>query len=279
MDDAAPDLSGKSILVTGGSMGIGEVAARTCLEAGARVTICARGRAKLEAAAARFSAAGYAEAIASASIDVSDPAGVERAFDAACTRFGGVDGVIHAAAVLEPIGSILDVEPAAWLRTVEIDLYGTFLVTRAACARMRERGGRIVLFSGGGASSAYPNFTAYACSKVAVVRFAESVATEMAAYRIEINALAPGLVATRMVEQTRRSGVAQPSGMTPVPPERGARAAAFLVSDAARGITGKFVAPSYDDYARWPEHLDELSATDVFTLRRILPKERGMEWQ
>jgi NAD(P)-dependent dehydrogenase (short-subunit alcohol dehydrogenase family) len=273
-----PCLTGKSVVVTGGSMGIGEVVARTCLEAGANVTICARGVDALERAKARFEAAGHRGTIASAAIDVSNPAEVTRALDAAAARFGGIDGVVHAAAVLEPIGSILDVDPAAWLRTVEIDLFGSFLVTREACARMRERGGRIVLFAGGGASTPYPNFTAYACSKVAVVRFAESVALEMAPFGIEINTLAPGLVATRMIDQTKRSGYAT-AAVAPVPPESAARAAAFLLSDAARGITGKFVAASYDDYARWPEHLEELRSSDIFTLRRILPKERGSDWQ
>jgi NAD(P)-dependent dehydrogenase (short-subunit alcohol dehydrogenase family) len=143
---------------------------------------------------------------------------------------------------------------------------------------MRERGGRIALFAGGGASTPYPNFTAYACSKVAVVRFAESVAQEMRPFGIEINALAPGLVATRMIEQTRNAGYGSPDAPV-VEPDVAARAAAFLLSDAASGITGKFVAPNYDDYARWPEHIAELQSSDAFTLRRILPGDRGMQWQ
>jgi NAD(P)-dependent dehydrogenase (short-subunit alcohol dehydrogenase family) len=271
-------LTGKSILVTGGSMGIGEAVARACLESGATVTICARGAAALAKATETFQAAGFGESIASVSIDVSKPPDVARAFDAAAARFGRIDGVVHAAAVLAPIGSILDVDPQAWLRTIEIDLYGSFLVTREACARMRERGGRIVLLAGGGASTPYPNFTAYACSKVAVVRFAESVAQEMQPFGIEINALAPGLVATRMIEQTRDAGYGSPN-VPVVEPEIAARAAAFLLSEAASGITGKFVAPNYDDYARWPEHIAELKSTDAFTLRRIVPKDRGMQWQ
>jgi NAD(P)-dependent dehydrogenase (short-subunit alcohol dehydrogenase family) len=271
------DLTGKSIVVTGGSMGIGEVAARLCLEAGARVTVCARGARELAEAVARFETAGYSGAIAGCAIDVSKLDDVVRAFDEASDRFGAVDGVIHAAAVLDAIGSILDVDPAQWWRVVEIDLFGTFLVTREACARMRERGGRIVLFSGGGATTPFPNFTAYACSKVAVVRFAESVALEMQPFGIEINALSPGLVATRMLDKTLASGAGQPTPA--IPPETGARAAAFLVSDAAGGITGKLLSAAWDDYGRWPEHVDELQSSEIFTLRRILPKERGMEWQ
>ena len=272
------DLTGKSIVVTGGSMGIGEAAARTCLEAGASVTICARGAGALEQASRRLATDGYKN-LETAVTDVSSATAVRSAFDRAYARFARVDGVIHAAAVLEPIGSIYDVDPQAWLRTVEIDLFGTFLVTREACLRMRERGGRIVLFSGGGASAGYPYFTAYACSKVAVVRFAESIAEEVRADGIEINALAPGAVATRMLEQRQSAGDLDTGDRTTVPVERGAKAAAFLVSDAARGITGKFVAAVYDDYASWPGRLREIDSSDAFTLRRIVPKDRGMDWQ
>jgi NAD(P)-dependent dehydrogenase (short-subunit alcohol dehydrogenase family) len=273
-------LAGKSVVVTGGSMGIGFATARELLRNDASVTIFARGARELEAAAEDLASGEYAQRVEWIAGDVSVPADVDRLFERASARFGAVDGVVHAAAVLEPIGTILDVDPAQWLRTVEIDLYGTFLVTRAACTQMRERGGSIVLFSGGGASAAYPNFTAYACSKTAVVRFAETAAREMEPFGIAINALAPGLVATRMVEITRRSGAADASAAPPaVGPDRAARACVFFLSDAARGITGKFVSAVHDDYERWPEHREELRATDLFTLRRILPRERGMEWQ
>jgi NAD(P)-dependent dehydrogenase (short-subunit alcohol dehydrogenase family) len=273
-------LDGKSVVVTGGSMGIGYATAQCCLERGASVTIFARGAGELQSAAERLASGGYAGRVDWIAGDVSVAADVERLFERASARFGSPDGLVHCAAVLEPIGDILTVDPQAWLRAIEIDLFGTFLVTRGACACMRDRGGRIVLFSGGGASAAYPNFTAYACSKVAVVRFAETAAREMEPFGIEINALAPGLVATRMVEMTRRSGAADAAAApAPVSPEIAARAAAFFVSDAARGITGKFVSAVHDDYARWPEHLDELHAGDIFTLRRILPADRDMQWQ
>lgn len=264
-------LSGKSVIVTGASMGIGETAARICLEAGARVTLCARGGEALDSVIARFEAMGYADAVTGLPTDVSRKDDVPRLFDRAQESFGEVDGVIHAAAVLGPIASITEVEPDAWLETVHIDLFGTFLVVREACRRMRDRGGRIALFAGGGASAPFPKHTAYACSKVAVVRFTETVALEMHAHDIEINCIAPGLVATRMTAGKDISNA--------VSPEYGARAAAFLVSDAAKGINGKFVAAVHDDYVRWHEHPDALHTTDIFTLRRILPRERGMDWQ
>jgi NAD(P)-dependent dehydrogenase (short-subunit alcohol dehydrogenase family) len=151
-------------------------------------------------------------------------------------------------------------------------------------------GGRIVVFSGGGASGPFPNYTAYACSKVAVVRLIETAALEMAPYGIEINCLAPGFVLTRMHKQTIEAGAMTVGadyfertqseiqrGGTPI--EVAARAALFLASDRSSGITGKLVSARHDGWREWPDHISELQTNDIFTLRRILPKDRGMDWQ
>jgi 3-oxoacyl-[acyl-carrier protein] reductase len=283
------DLHGKSILVTGGSMGIGFEAARLCASYGANVMICARGAEAVDQARAELAESATASEIASAVCDVGDEAQVAELFAAFSQRFARCDGVIHAAGVYGPIGPIVDIEPAAWWEALRINLFGTFLVARAAAASMNASGGgRIALFSGGGASGPFPNYTAYASSKVAVVRFAETIAQELAP-AIEVNCIAPGFVATRLHDQTLAAGgeaageflektkAALASGA--VPATVGAEAAAFLVSDAARGITGKFVAAPYDDYRAWPSRLDALEGSDLFTLRRILPRERGLDWQ
>lgn len=283
-------LDGKNVLVTGGSLGIGLATARTCLERGARVVIVARNREQLEAAAAELAKIAGAAAIVAIACDVSNESDVARMFEAAQSRFGAIDSVVHAAGIYGPIGSITDVDPSAWLEAIRVNLFGTFLVSRAACERMKKTGGgRIVLLSGGGASGPFPNYTAYATSKIAVVRFAETIALEMAPFGIEVNVLAPGFVPTRLHEQTLAAGEAAAGSFLEstraqlekggVPATVPAATAAFLLSDRAKGITGKFVAAPYDGWSEWPTHLEELQSTDIFTLRRILPKERGMDWQ
>jgi NAD(P)-dependent dehydrogenase (short-subunit alcohol dehydrogenase family) len=288
MQSAPTSLRGKSILVTGGSMGIGLECARTSLAAKARVMICARGADALAAAAAELGRDAPPGAVATAVADVGDEASVDALFATFEARFGRCDGVIHAAGIYGPIGPITEIDPAEWWDALRVNLLGTFLVARAAARRMKTAGGgRIVLFAGGGASAPFPNYTAYATSKVAVVRFTETIAQELGP-EVEVNCVAPGFVVTRLhrqtleaadragafLEQTRAAleGGGVPAGV-------GAAAAAFLVSDAAAGISGKFVAAQYDGYGAWPEHLAELRETDVFTLRRILPRERGMDWQ
>lgn len=283
------NLTGKRIVVTGGSMGIGLACTETCLEGGAQVLICARTEEPLSQALRSLQEKGFTK-VAAIVTDVTVEEQVEATFQAAVTQFGGLDGVIHCAGVYGPIGPVTEVEPAAWLETIRINLFGTFLVARQACRLMKGRGGgRLVLFSGGGAATPFPNFTAYACGKAAVVRFTETLAQEMQPFNIQVNCVAPGFVVTRLHQETLAAGDRAGTAFLEqtkrqiesggVSATIGAGAAAFLLSDEAKGITGKFLAAPYDGWADWPKHLEQLQRTDIFTLRRIVPKDRGMDWQ
>jgi NAD(P)-dependent dehydrogenase (short-subunit alcohol dehydrogenase family) len=285
----AVDLTGRNVLITGGSRGIGYATAAACLRAGARVTIAARTAMTVQDAVDRLRGQELGD-VEGVCCDVSDLVGVDAAIAHAESSFGRIHGLVHAAAVLSPIGPVIDVEPEEWLDTVRVNLFGTFLVVRQVARHMVQHGGgRMVCLSGGGASGPFPNFTAYASSKVAVVRFCETVAAELAPLGVEVNCLAPGFVATRMHEQTLIAGeragreylestkAQLDSGG--VPSEVAADAAAFLLSEGAAGITAKFVSAPHDDVRNWPEHLPELEGSDLFTLRRVLPRDRSRDWQ
>jgi 3-oxoacyl-[acyl-carrier protein] reductase len=183
------------------------------------------------------------------------------------------------------------VDPALWFEAVRVNLFGTFQVAREACRRMIDGGvrGSIVLMAGGGAASPFPNYTAYACGKIGVVRLTETLALEVADHGIRVNCVAPGFIATRLHEQTLAAG-AQLAGTFVettkaelakggVPAAVPARTAAFLLSSHASGITGRFVAAPHDRWERWPERIHEIIGSDLFTLRRIVPRDRGGEWQ
>jgi NAD(P)-dependent dehydrogenase (short-subunit alcohol dehydrogenase family) len=282
-------LSGKTVVVTGGSLGIGLACAEECLRQGAAVVVCARGESDLTAAHAQLAALPGSR-VQAVRADVTVVADVLRVLTAA-EALGGCDGVIHAAGIYGPIGPVTSVDPDAWFAAIRVNLFGTFLMAREACRRMTERGtrGSVVLMSGGGAATPFPNYTAYACSKIGVVRLAETLALEVATAGIRVNAVAPGFVATRLHEQTLEAGTELAGGFVEttrqqlakggVPPEVAARTCAFLLSDHAAGITGRFVAAPYDGWEQWPDHLDAIAGSDLFTLRRIIPKDRGMDWQ
>jgi len=270
-------------------MGIGYATAEVCLQSGGNVVICARNKTHLDTAVDSLKAQGYKNIIGIPT-DVTQQQEIEIALDTVESNFGSLSAVIHAAGVLEPIGDITKVDPKKWFNTIETNLFGTFLITRQSCLRFKQTGGgKIVLFSGGGAAYPFPNYTAYACSKVAIVRFTETVAQEMASHNIEVNCVAPGFVVTRMQQQTLNAGELAGKDYLDktkaqiekggVPASVGGFAAAFLISEQAKGITGKFVAAPYDGWKDWSKHLEELKSTDIFTLRRIIPKERGMHWQ
>jgi NAD(P)-dependent dehydrogenase (short-subunit alcohol dehydrogenase family) len=282
-------LAGKTVLVTGGSMGIGYACAEEIVRCGGAVVICARGEDELHNAAAKLSA--FPDAcVRAVRADVTSAADVAGLLDVAAEA-GGLDGVVHSAGVYGPIGPVVKVDPAAWFDAIRVNLFGTFLVAREACRRMIERGmsGSIVLMSGGGAATPFPNYTAYACGKVGVARFTETLALEVAEHGIRVNCVAPGFVATRLHEQTIAAGEALAGSFVAktraelakggVPASVAARTAAFLLSSRAAGITGRFVAAPYDGWEKWPDRIGQIAGSDLFTLRRIVPRDRGMDWQ
>lgn len=283
-------LEGRTVLVTGGSMGIGYAVAEAVLSAGANVAIAARGEAALSEAYARLSRAGGNQRVLARICDVSVESDVDALIRSIEGQYGRLDGVVHAAAVIGPIGDVLELDSAAWLDAVRIDLFGSFLVARAAAhAFRRGGGGKLVLVSGGGGTTPFPRYSAYASSKAAVVRLAETLALELEPYGISVNALAPGFVATRMHDATLEAGAkageeylertrAQLAGGG-VPPSLAADAAVFLLSTASDGITGRLLAAPWDNWGEWPARAKEIEASDLFTLRRIVPADRGLEWE
>lgn len=270
-------------------MGIGLACAEELISAGARVVLCARGSGALAEAKSRLSAVPGA-VVEAVTADVTSESSLRRVFDVA-EDLGGALQVVHAAAVLAAIGPVTEVDPAAWFETIRINLFGTFLTVRLGCQRMIAAGGggAIVCFSGGGASGPFPNYTAYAASKVGVVRLVETLAQEVAPHRIRVNCVAPGFVSTHMHDATLQAGAGAGAAYLRrteeelrsggVPPARAASTVRFLLSEDSAPITGKLVAAVHDDWANWPGHADQIAQSDLFTLRRVVPRDRGLEWQ
>jgi NAD(P)-dependent dehydrogenase (short-subunit alcohol dehydrogenase family) len=266
------EFEARRILVTGGSLGIGLEVSRELARRGARVIVAARGTDAIEAAIDGLDGSGH-EGIA---IDVSDPrawAGAEARIDAG----GELHGLVTAAGILGPIGALEDMPAEGLIDTIAINLIGTMLALRFALPRLRAGGGRAVTFSGGGGTSPLPRYDAYAASKAAVVRLTENLA---AGGEIEINAVAPGFVATRMHDETLRAGPAA-AGQSyytrtreqvregGFPASEAAELVAFLLSPQADGITGRLISAQWDPW-RDDEFRQRLrEAPELAKLRRI----------
>jgi NAD(P)-dependent dehydrogenase (short-subunit alcohol dehydrogenase family) len=210
--------------------------------------------------------------------------------DAALARFGKIDVLVNNAGVYGPMGSIDEVDWTEWVRAMEININGSVLPCRALLPHFKSRRyGKIVQLSGGGATNPLPRITAYAASKAAIVRFAESLALDVKEFGIDVNAIAPGALNTRMMDQVIAAGPATvgdafhqrmrkiaDEGGTPL--ETGAALAVYLGSAASDGITGRIISAVWDPWPDLAAHRDALDRSDIYTLRRIVPADRGQTW-
>jgi NAD(P)-dependent dehydrogenase (short-subunit alcohol dehydrogenase family) len=268
------------VVVTGAGRGIGVAISRAFAARGDHLVLASRTAAELESTCAKLEQECGAAAIA-VPTDVSDRASVEALIERALSHFGRVDVLVNNAGVTGRLGLLERSDPGDWARTVAVNLFGTMYATRAVIAPMREQGGgRIINVAGGGVGGAglAARMSAYVVSKAAIVEFTEAMSKELAEYRIRINAVAPGAVVTEMTagiikegpevigkELYERTVAQRESGGEP--PENMANVVAWLGSDAAGELTGKFLSAKWDRLSE----LDIPSAnkSSLYTLRRI----------
>jgi NAD(P)-dependent dehydrogenase (short-subunit alcohol dehydrogenase family) len=284
-------LAGRNAIVTGASQGLGRAIAEAYVDAGASVCICARDTNLLEDVRRDLAArAADGQRVEATAADVSSAADVDRLVSGALKAFGQVHVLVNNAGVYGPMGPIEEIDWAEWVRAIEINLMGSVLPCRALMAHFKARRyGKVVQLSGGGATQPLANITAYAASKAAIVRFAESLADEGREFGIDVNSVAPGALNTRLLDQMlavdpakigegfyRKMAALKETGGTPL--ERGAALAVYLGSAESDGITGRLLSAVWDPWESLAEHREDLRKTDVYTLRRIVPKDRGLAW-
>jgi 3-oxoacyl-[acyl-carrier protein] reductase len=277
-------------LVTGGSQGLGEVIAEHFLRAGANVVICARSEKELLATRDKLARLFPSRKVLAKNCDVADEAQVNALVDFALRELGPLHILVNNAGIYGPKGPTESVDLPAWRQALEINLFGVLLPCRAVIPHFKKAGrGKIIIISGGGATNPLPNLSAYAASKAAVVRLMETLAEELRSFQIDVNAIAPGPLATRLVDEILAAGpekVGQAffdknkqwkeKGAAPL--SLGAELAVHLASAQADGITGKLISAQWDPWAKLHEHRDELAKSDIYCLRRIVPEDRGQKW-
>jgi NAD(P)-dependent dehydrogenase (short-subunit alcohol dehydrogenase family) len=284
-------LENKVAIITGANQGLGFEISRKYVDAGANLMICARNSALLETVRDDLMSRAMPGQIVVAKVaDVSQEADVAGLVADTVEHFGRLDILVNNAGVYGPKGAIEDIDWREWVSAIEINLFGSILMCRAVIPHFKAAGrGKIIQLSGGGATSPMPMISAYAASKAGIVRFIETIAGELRDHHIDVNAIAPGALNTRMLDEILAAGpekVGQAyyerclkqrdSGGAPM--ENAAQLAVFLGGFLSDGITGKLISAVWDPWEDLPQHLDELNATDIYTLRRIVPKDRGMGW-
>jgi NAD(P)-dependent dehydrogenase (short-subunit alcohol dehydrogenase family) len=284
-------LSDRAAIVTGASRGLGREIAHRLLAAGADVALCARSAAEVENVAAALRQAHPERKVLAAACDIARTEDLDRLFAAAVQAFGTLDIIVNNAGIHGPIGRLDTIDWDAWQHAIAVNLNGTAYSCRLAIRHFRatEAGGRhrkIITLSGGGATSPQPGLTAYGASKAGLVRFTETLAEEVKELAIDVNAVAPGALATRLMHELYEAGpdrigadyhrqVAELLDKGGMPIARPAELCVYLASFQSDGITGRLISAAWDPWPFTGKMIADLAGTDLLTLRRIVDHDWG----
>jgi NAD(P)-dependent dehydrogenase (short-subunit alcohol dehydrogenase family) len=266
-----------NVVITGATSGIGAAIATSLAEDGHQIFAASRRQDRLE------KLSGSSDTIDAHVCDVTSEESVKAFVAWVGTKCGHVDALITCAGAFGAIGPAATVSLTEWRQTLEVNLLGTLSVIQAVLPLLKEStDARILTFSGGGAFGTFPNYSAYAVSKAAVVRLSENLAVELARDGIGVNAIAPGFVATEIHERTLEVG---PDDATQafyeetrkkletencVPIETPIACVKRLLSAELHGLTGKTLSASFDPWpsAAFVDRIPEINASDLYTMRR-----------
>ena len=271
-----------NIVVTGSSSGIGRAVTAHLLGLGHSVW----GIARSEQCSPPDDAFGSFHPIRA---DVADWIQIERSASIVASSVSHVDGLVTCAGIQGEVGPALTSDPRNWSNTVRTNLEGTYYSIRAFAGLLRQspRRAKIVCLSGGGATKARENFSAYGAAKTGVVRLVENIAAEAHHDPLDINAVAPGAINTRLTDEILSLGpeiVGANEYMAAVKQkesgggsmEKAVALITFLLSAESDGISGKLLSAPWDKWTDLPARSKILASSDVYTLRRIVPEDRGI---
>ena len=271
-------LKNKNIILTGATGGIGTNIARTCDSEGANLFLISRSKDQLiDLLSSLNNDTGKSTYFV---LDISDEQGVidvVKQINYLCN--GDIDVLINAAGIQYPIGEFETNKLSVWKDNIKTNLFGTVNMTHAVLpAMISNKFGRIINFSGGGSTGPRVNFSAYGIAKTAIVRFTETIANELKKHDVFVNAVAPGAINTRMVEEILSCGDRAGDELSDAikrkskggdDPRHICELIIYLASNDSHGITGKLISAIWDPWQN-SEFQDLLRTdADVATLRRI----------
>jgi NAD(P)-dependent dehydrogenase (short-subunit alcohol dehydrogenase family) len=268
------------ILVAGASSGIGAALVRALAEDGHTLFACARRGPELRAVT-------EGDTLARSRVcDVADEAQVISLARWVDLHVEGLDALVVTAGAQGAIGRVDQTPSDAWWATVRTNLFGVYLLVKHVLPLLRRgRRPRIITFAGGGAFGPFPRFSAYAVAKAGAVRLTECLADELRELGVQVNAVAPGMVATPIHAETLAAGPERAGeqyfnwtrdrlaagGVVPI--DVPIRCVRFLLSEASDGLTGKTISASFDPWQdeSFRAHLTEIAESDLYTFRRMNP--------
>ena len=269
------ELQDRIALITGAGRGIGRAIALAYARQGAHLALVARTRSELEETARQAESLGAATCVIPT--DVTEQSQVDEMVRQTLERFSVIDILVNNAGLTGPVGPLQDNDVAYWTLTIQVNVIGVFLCCRAVLPGMlsRNRGKIINLYGGRGR-----NLSSYGASKVAVADITETLALELEGKNIQVNALNPGSINTRMWEETRDAArvigdqelfelgqrVTSGGGASI---DRAAELAVLLASDSSDNLSGRVIQAVTEDFSTLPQRIPGIMASDACALRLL----------
>jgi short-subunit dehydrogenase len=196
---------------------------------------------------------------------------------------------IHTIGVQAPIGSLINQSPKLVRKSMEINFISAFLFTKFCVSRMDKKGRTsLVFFSGGGATFPRPDFGPYGSAKTALIRMIETLSIELNSHNISANIISPGALPSQMMQEIikhqetvsdiERQAAIETLYEGDLALHKVMSLTDYLLGNEGIEISGKLISAKWDDWKNWTTHMSELRNSDIYTLRRITSKDRGLNW-
>lgn len=270
---------GKTAIVTGGARGIGFAIAKELASLGAQVVICSRTEEQVKSAVNSLSTDG--KRAFGITADVSKFGDCQKLVDFAVSQTGKIDILVNNAGIFGPVGLLEMNDPEAWVNVLGVNILGVVYCSKLVIPYMKKQGyGKIVSISGAGIGGPkpLPRFSSYYTTKGAIACFTEVLAAELQEFNIQVNAIAPGAVASELTlgllkldkaevgeDMYEMSRQLEEKGGTP--PEIAAKLIAFLASGESDHVTGRLFSAKWDPIEGLKK-ADDLGA-NKYRLRRV----------
>lgn len=279
----------KTFLITGANQGLGFEIAKYFAKKGSKLIICARNKKKLNIAKNFLLKSNTSSKIESHVLDISNSEKVDIFFSKIIKK-NKIDILINNAGVYGPKGNSEELDWNQWVKTININLLGSInIINKTIKCFKRQKYGKIIQIAGGGAASLFPYFSPYAVSKAGLVRFVENISKEVENKNIFINAIAPGPVNTRMLDEVLLAGPnkvgkifyknalkQKKNGGTDF--HKIISLVEYLSHKKSNGISGKLISVLWDNWQNFHKKKKILKNSDVGTLRRIAGRDRNLSF-
>ena len=280
-------LKDKVAIITGGSRGIGRAIAERFAKEGCNLMLAARTKSELESSAKSIRKK-YSVKVITHQTNIADENNVIVMVEKTLSEFGSVDILVNNAAVIGPMGEISNIDSNEFFKTLRNNIGGTIYCTKAVLPIMKKNlNGCIINLSGGGALYPLPYYDAYSASKTSIVRLTENFAIEFEKYNIQVTAISPGAVNTKMFDEqlkADKSSIGENNwkalqdrrvkGGDSI--EKAPELALYMAHQKRPELNGKVISAIWDDWNTISENADKISDSDIFNMRRIVPHDRDI---